>query len=350
MGSGDMELVLSALFASDGEGSPRSVLTSLKNGVNEAKLWGHPLTAPDVVRLMESRGYRLRLREHDTRILPKVRELNTIYKDSFHPIDDTLFPREETRALLDCVHNGRSALLLGKAGAGKSGCIQELIQALDAEGIPYLAPALDKFRPDFSDEYGKSLGFPASPVICMHKLFRGGPAVLLLDQLDSLRWMNSAVAGALDACKQMIRETEALNRYEGGQISILFACRKFEFETDSGIQGLFAKRDDGRTDWTKVEVGALSDAMVREIVGTPYDMASGKLRQLLRTPSALYVWTRLEKRTKKPNQQSSSAAGKLVEGGHAEVPGQRSGRGPDKPLTGQANLSHARDGTAGFAS
>lgn len=137
----------------------------------------------------------------------------------------------------------------------------------------------------------------------MYRLSGGKPVVIIFDQLDSLRWMNGAANGALDVCKQMIRQAGYLNKYQGGHINFVFAVRKFDYETDLGIRGLFENQGDSQIEWTKAEVGLLSEEAVRAIVGDSYSTLSAKLRDILRTPSSLYVWMGLDDRNK--NQISS---------------------------------------------
>lgn len=298
------EQLLSLIFFEEKKESSAEMLLILKNIINEKKLWGRRLNVSDIAALMNEHGFKLMPWEMDSRYLPRVQEINKQYKDGYRPINHAVFPRVETEKILEKIQSGGSVLLLGKAGAGKSGCIQELIHKLDESNTLYLALPLDKYRPEhFSDEYGKTLGFPGSPILCMHKLSGGSPVVIIFDQLDSLRWMNGTVAAALDVCKQMIREADTLNRHSDGRISIVFACRKFDYETDPGIQGLFEKRDDGQLLWSKVEVGLLSNDAVSEIVGEPYKCMSAKLRTILKTPSSLYVWMGMENGNK--NQISS---------------------------------------------
>lgn len=225
-------------------------------------------------------------------------------KDGYRPINRTVIPRIETEEIIEHIQSGESVLLLERSGMGKSGCIQELIHKLEASNRLYLALPLDKYCPEhFSDEYGKTLGFAGSPILCMHELSGGSPVVIIFDQLDSLRWMNGAAASSLDVCKQMIRDADTWNGYADGKIGIVFACRKFDYETDPGIQQLFKKRDDGQLSWHKVEVEALHDDTVRKIVGDSYKHMSAKLRAILKTPSNLSVWMGLGDRDK--NQISS---------------------------------------------
>lgn len=290
-----LEQHLSFIFVDKADAPGRQILVILKNYINEEKLWGRQLTTSEVIQSLEKYGLRLRIQESDPRILSRAQKINWRSRNNYSSIGDELFPREETNAIFEHIHNGESVLLLGKAGAGKSGCFQELMQKLEAESGLCLSLALDRFPSSVrtAAQYGESEGFPDSPVLCMHRISGGKPVVILFDQLDSLRWMNGTTANALDVCKEMIEEADGLNRFEGGHISIVFAARKFDYETDPGIKSLFEKRKESGVAWAKVEVSLLSEAKVRELTGEAFSSLSPKLRGLLRVPANLYIWLSL---------------------------------------------------------
>lgn len=64
------------------------------------------------------------------------------------------------------------------------------MQKLKAEQVPYLALKLDKRPPEKSArQYGVDiLDLPESPVLCLSQIAAGGLCVLILDQLDAIRW------------------------------------------------------------------------------------------------------------------------------------------------------------------
>src|SRR5699024_9908340 len=202
---------------------------------------------------------------------------------------------------------GSSLILHGRAGAGKSGCAEEFIQYLKKKEILYLAIKLDKEIPQKSaDDYGKELGLPQSPVYCLNAFAPQKPCVLILDQLDSLRWTSTHSASALDVCKEMIRQAEEINKNHGGQISILMVSRTFDLETDPGLQSLFEQPKEKETiKWSKIQVGLLSDDEVQNIVGQPYVHMPMKLKKTLQIPSSLLVWSHLKSDDKRNAVTSS---------------------------------------------
>ena len=95
---------------------------------------------------------------------------------------------------------------------------------LNKNHILYLSLKLDKHTPICSaDAYGKHLGLPESPIHCLATMAAGKNCVLILDQLDSLRWTANHSGEALSVCKELIFQAEALNKYSDGKISIVFA-------------------------------------------------------------------------------------------------------------------------------
>jgi len=110
-----------------------------------------------------------------------------MYWGIYQFINDRLVHRAETDLAVRQIEKGHSVILHGKAGAGKSGCVEEIIQYLNAQHILYLGIKLDKNVPETSaDEYGKKLGLPESPIYCLNTLSAGSPCVLILDQLEKV--------------------------------------------------------------------------------------------------------------------------------------------------------------------
>ena len=265
-------------------------------------------------------------------VILAIQELNRQFKKSFHPICEQIIHRNETVKCLQEIESGNSFILHGRAGTGKSGCIIELLNQLEQRGILSLAIKMDERTPgDNSRAYGQKMGLPDSPVECLEKSSPHQAAVLLLDQLDAVRWTASHSATALDVCSQMIEQAKAINRYREQKIIIAFVCRTFDLEYDNSIKGLFheEKTSELAIDWRKIEVKELSDIDVAETVGKEnYAQLFPKVKGLLRLPQNLYVWTHLGDDDKNVNFTSSSDLTKkwwdlivsryIQEGGHDE--------------------------------
>ena len=291
----ELESRIALLFVQESPGTPAAIRVLLENYANDGLRWGKPITAPDVIAWLQKEGYYQRALSHDERSLPHIRELNRLYQENFYPVGASLFPRKESRKILECIYKGNSVIVLGKAGSGKSGCIHEVMQTLELGGAPHLVLALDKYRPEvIPDKYGQTLGLIDSPVSSLYRLAGGRPCVLIFDQLDALRWINTGTSKSLDICKEMIRQAERLNCLEGGKISLVFVTRTFDYETDPGLRGLFDNNEESAIHWETVRVGSLSEEEVKSLVGDEYLSMTPRLRTLLQTPSNIYVWERID--------------------------------------------------------
>ena len=288
----DVEDIIGYMFF----GPFQTVRVLLEHYANDKHRYGVKITAAELLAYLEGQGVQLRDMRRDERVLPHIQTLNSVRWGGFSPINGVLFHRSATEQIIHEFEPGSSLIVHGRAGAGKSGCVEEFIQYLKQQKILYLAIKLDKEIPQESaDDYGKSLGLPQSPVYCLHTFAQGKPCVLILDQLDSLRWTSVHSATALDVCKEMIHQAAEINKNHGGKISILLVSRTFDLETDPGLRSLVENSppQDG-IKWSKVQVGPLSETEVQSIVGAPYAQLPLKLKKTLQIPASLLVWSRLE--------------------------------------------------------
>lgn len=300
----DLEQLVSIYFFGIAETS--RVL--LENYVNDKALYGKEITVSDVVKYLRENGVSPRVRMGDTRIVPVIHRLNKRFVDSYDPIQGSLFHRESTERIIHEIDAGKSVVLHGKAGVGKSGCVRELINYLESNHIDYLAIQLDKHIPhDFAYKYGESLGLPGSPVSCLSAISGSKPCVLILDQLDALRWTAMHSSTALDICKEMIEQVRAINKHDSGHMTVVFSVRTFDYENDAGIQSLFNEEEQEERDssWSEINVGILTDDKVKQIIGDEYDKLTGRVKELIRVPSSLYVWLKLDSK-RRSNQITSS--------------------------------------------
>lgn len=233
----------------------------------------------------------------DERIMPRLEELNQEYKTAFIPLDNGLVKREEFSKFRKAIESGYSLIIHGKAGRGKSGCTVDIINYCQENTIPYLAIKLDKRIPNgTAEKWGRDLGLPASIAHCIHSVSKNERAVIILDQLDALRWTQAHSRDALLVCAQIINQVERLNFEREYKISVVFVCRTHDLENDNNIRSLFKKIDkkEELIQWNKVQVNELDEGIVKDIVGKGYDQLTSKLKELLRIPSNLYIWQKLD--------------------------------------------------------
>jgi hypothetical protein len=233
----------------------------------------------------------------DERIMPRLKELNHEYKTAFIPLDNGFIKRKEFSICREAIDSGNSLIIHGKAGRGKSGCTVDIINYCEENAIPYLAIKLDKRIPSMTAEkWGGDLGLPTSITHCIHSVSINERAVIILDQLDALRWTLAHSRDALLVCAQIINQVERLNIERKNKISVVFVCRTYDLENDNNIRSLFKKVDSKEEviQWDKVQVNELDEELVKGIVGKRYEQLTSKLKEILRIPSNLYIWQQLD--------------------------------------------------------
>lgn len=298
----DLEEQIGLMFT----GNASEVRVLLEQYANSVGRYGVRISAKDIVDYLESLSIYSRCMHYDNRILPRIQTLNNTYWDTYPAINGQLIHREATSNIIHSIEEGHSVILHGKAGSGKSGCLQETINQLKQNQILYLAIKLDKTAPERSaDEFGIKLGLPESPILCLTKLAGESPCVLILDQLDALRWTTNHSAAALSVCKELISQAEACNKHEGNKISIVFASRTFDLENDRGLNNLFITENrPSSLEWERITIGDFTQLEVVQLIGDSYNHLSSRIQKLLLTPSSLYVWTQLEESRKLNNISS----------------------------------------------
>lgn len=276
-------------------GLPKVARLVLENYVNDTGKYGVALSNYDVVHFMAEHGHQLRDYGRDETVLQRINTINSIYWGEYKPINGALFPRDSAESTINHLLSGNSVVLHGKAGSGKSGCVELISQHLLAHQIPHLRIKLDKYMPcNSSVQYGRDLDLPDSPVRCLQKVSGGKPCVLILDQLDALRWTASHSPTALAVCRELISQVKTANMNYNAQITILLVTRTFDYRNDARIRNLLENDSQRPKTWYEVEVSNLSDAEVARFVGESYAALSQKLKVLLRNPASLYVWAQLD--------------------------------------------------------
>lgn len=263
----------------------------------DGNILGKTLNQYVLYTFLKEKNIRFKNLATDERIIPRLKELNQEYKAAFIPLDNGLIKRKEFSIFRGIIDSGDSLIIHGKAGRGKSGCTVDIINYCQENKIPYLAIKLDKRIPNgTAEKWGKDLGLPASIAHCIHSVSKDERAVIILDQLDALRWTQAHSRDALLVCAQIINQVERLNFERKYKISVVFVCRTYDLENDNNIKSLFKIIDKKEEiiQWNKVQVNELDEGIVKDIVGKRYEQLTSKLKELLRIPSNLYIWQRLD--------------------------------------------------------
>ncbi len=244
--------------------------------------------------------------EHDSRIAPAVEELQRQFADSIQPglINSAIIPREETARILESIANGQDVIVHGAAGNGKSGVLYELTDHLRQQNIPYLPVRLDRRIPqNTAREFGETMGLPESPAYCLAALAADRKCILILDQLDAIRWTAAHSSSAMDVCRELLRQVGSL-RCTGKNIVIVFACRTFDLENDPEIKKLLSDAD--KQDFVKIQVKEFSDEQLKEIIGSDISALTGSQKRILSCPQNLAIWAHLKQDGLKPDFHSAT--------------------------------------------
>ena len=290
------ELILSKisyLLIGDGEEIYEAFIAWIVDG----DILGKTINQSVLYTFLKEKNIKCRNLPADVRIMPRLEGLNEEYKTAFIPLNNGLIKRNEFSVCREAIDLGNSLIIHGKAGRGKSGCTVDIINYCQEKTIPYLAIKLDKRIPNGNAEkWGRDLGLPASIAHCIHSISKNERAVIILDQLDALRWTQAHSRDALLVCAQIINQVERLNFERKNKISVVSVCRTYDLENDNNIRLLF-KKDDKKEEaikWNKIQINELDEGIVKDIVGKRYEQLTNKLKEILRIPSNLYIWQQLD--------------------------------------------------------
>lgn len=257
---------------------------------------GKEITQTVLIEYFTKQGITFRLKVGDKKILPRISEVNQEYRENFRPLHGGLIFRKEFDDCIKEIANEKSIIIFGNAGYGKSGCTEAILNYCEEKNIPHIAIKLDRRIPHKNCEFwGQELGFPNSIAHSIHLISRNENAVIILDQLDALRWTQAYSSEALAVCMELIRQIKYLNYERKKKIVLVFVCRTYDLENDNNINSLFEKQDSPENDWEIVRVNDFEEDVVKEIIGENFEQLSYKLKKLLRIPSNLYIWQHLDK-------------------------------------------------------
>jgi hypothetical protein len=270
------------------QGDPRSVIDVL-SGLVEHSL-GKELHANDVRADLHGRDLKPRDLRGDPELLPAIERTRQRFERSYEHllVGGKVIERAETTEALNklCeVGGSRLVLLHGRAGTGKSGVLYELAQKLSARGIPHLPLRLDRQRPSgTTDHFGRSeCHLPGSPAASLVAMAGGRHAVLILDQIDAVRWTSAHSADAWDVCEELIQEA-----LTSPNIRVIVACRTFDIEDDPQIRAWKKRNECSEVAVAELSVAALDNFLAEQHLNERPLTPSQK--KLLCSPQLLFLW------------------------------------------------------------
>lgn len=298
------------------DGKPDNVLASLAEFSSDNLR--KTIYAEDLLKHLRSKGFQAKDLTRDERLVPCVDELRRQFDASMrrHLAGGRLIPRDETQDVIKWVEASESSnsvmLIHGRAGAGKSGVLLELIDHLESDDVPYLPLRLDRQTPRGNlRKYGESMGMPESPVACLRALASRRPSVLILDQLDALRWTSSHAASALPICEEMLRQAMATRN-----MKVVVTCRTFDLTQDPQLKAW------NNQTATSIEVNALSKEVVSDFVsscGHNYEVLSPREMTLLSAVHNLTMWAELARGSGMPRFRTATHLTRLFWGSRQQA-------------------------------
>jgi hypothetical protein len=177
-------------------------------------------------------------------------------------------------------------LITSLAGGGKSACLCQIVEGLQAAGVPVLAFRLDLIEPAASAiALGEKLGLSESPALVLADNYPGQTVVLVVDQLDCVSATSGRHSDFFDTVAAL--RDEVLGLRSRAAIHLVMACRKFDFEHDHRLKQLLAK------DQKPIELGEFTADEVKAVLadeGGDLSRLTTHQQAMLRLPQNLSLY------------------------------------------------------------
>ena len=276
--------------------NPEDIIDFLENYPISSNKLRLPITASQLLNDMQMRGFNLRVYENDERIFSEIKRINYDFQSTIKPflIDDSLIKRPELDECLESMKSYPITLIKAEAGMGKSAFLLQLCDYLKEQEYISLPIRLDRNRPEKNAEaFGHDLGLTHSPVFCLNTFAGDTKAVIILDQLDAIRWTANHSSNALQVCQEIARQVIQL-RANNHNICLVLACRDFDLKEDPQLQHWILDLNDKVA---HIELSELPAEQVKEILNPyeNYDSLSPIKQSILRIPISLSLYLRIIK-------------------------------------------------------
>ncbi|MDH2463118.1 hypothetical protein [Acinetobacter baumannii] len=254
-----------------------------------------PITTHLLKTDLETHRFSFRPSPSDPHTSSVIAALNDEFDHSIEPylISQQNIQRPEFSTTLDTVNNSPITIIKADAGVGKSAFLLDLKKHYVRFGTIVLPIRLDRRVPEKNlDQFGKDLGFPYSPIACLEKYGKGQEIIILLDQLDALRWTALHSSNALDICIKMVKEILLLRQHANTNIKIIMATRNFEFEDDVRLKNWISGLNN---DVKQIELKLFESDQIKPYVSQfeDYDHLNNEQKNILRIPLWLGIYINL---------------------------------------------------------
>ena len=193
---------------------------------------------------LQSKGFALRQLTMPSDASSLISEATDRYIESIRKklIQDSLIPRSTTQELLTSIKanasRGADCVFTGKAGGGKTACVIECVETLQAS-YDVLAIRLDRIASVSSTkEMGERLGLEESPTFVLGTAAEttSSEAVLIIDQLDAVSTTSGRNSAFFDIVEELLREARGWR--DRVKFHVVVVCRKFDWENDHRLRRL----------------------------------------------------------------------------------------------------------------
>ncbi|WP_445346802.1 hypothetical protein [Acinetobacter bohemicus] len=244
---------------------------------------------------LETHQFSFKTYPSDSNISSVIATLNDEFDQSIEPylISQQNIQRAEFSTTLDTVNNSPITIIKADAGVGKSAFLLNLKKHFVRSGTIVLPIRLDRRVPEkHLDQFGKDLGFPYSPIACLEKYGQGQEIIILLDQLDALRWTALHSSNALDICIKMVKEILLLRQHASANIKIIMATRNFELEDDVRLKNWISGLNN---DVKQIELKIFESDQIQPYVSQfeDYNHLSNEQKNILKIPLWLGIYINL---------------------------------------------------------
>jgi hypothetical protein len=234
---------------------------------------------------------------YDNRIDPVLNTLRNQFKESISPvlIRGKLLEREETQECIEKLEQSGLLIIYGEAGSGKSGVLYELTQIYQQKNIPFLPLRVDRQIPKHNPKFfGETLGLPDSPVNSLYTVSGDRPAIIIIDQIDAIRWTSIHSSDSFEVCKELVNQILFLRR-QNKDIRVIISCRSFDMKHDRRLNTWLSNvKSDNQHTWSTVEIKGLSENCVHDIVGPEFIQFNLSQKLLLSNIQNLFMWCELK--------------------------------------------------------
>ena len=261
--------------------------------------YGRKIAAIDIWRYCVSKGLGPRELRNDPRNLIRIQKANQQYqiRRERNLIQGECIGRasiiEKLIQWFESPDSSKAAVLLGEAGVGKSSVILPLMEHLGGNEIPHLVLSLDLVQIDshLPVDIGKKYDLLGSPILSLDAVSADKPALLIIDQLDTISTISGRQTQARAGIEELVREC-----ISHANCKILFSCRTFDYKQDA----YFTKLAKVTPNTATFDVQDFSKDQVRSIlvaVGMPTGKLSDDQLTLLSHPLNLKLFIDIVKNT-----------------------------------------------------